>query len=170
MTKLLTAEIARSLLDYDVETGIVTRRRVFGRRHAGDPVGSLNAKGYLHAYIYDTNYLVHRVVWLMVCDRWPYDQLDHVNHIRDDNRLENLRECTNAENRQNIRPEGYGQSGYLGVSPCHDGWQANITLKGKNERLGIYSTPEEASRVYLAAKASVHAFATHGVSELGDAR
>ncbi len=158
MVKLLTAEIARELLNYDPETGIMTRKRVFGRRHAGDSVGSPNNKGYLHAYIYDTNYLVHRVIWLLVYGRWPTEQLDHINHVRTDNRLGNLRECTNAENRQNIRLEGYGQSGRLGVSPHGVGWVAAIVLNVRSQYLGYFLDKETAYTAYLKAKLRTHAF------------
>lgn len=156
--KLLTAEIARDLLDYDIDTGLLTRRKAPNRRRAGSVLGTPNKKGYLCAYIHDTTYLLHRVIWLMVCDRWPTDQIDHVNGIRDDNRLENLRECTNAENRQNIRPEGYGQSGFLGVSPSNNGWSANITLHGKTEHLGWFADKLSAHKAYVAAKERHHSF------------
>lgn len=158
MVKLLTAEIARELLDYDPETGIVTRKVSGHYWRVGKAIGTPTKKGYLHAWIYDTTYQLHRIAWLIVHGRWPAEQLDHINGVRNDNRLVNLRECTNAENRQNIRLSGYGQSGHLGVSPHGDGWAVNITLNGKRQYLGYFEDKEVARDVYLKAKLLTHSF------------
>lgn len=172
----LSAERLRQLVSYDPETGVFT---AIARRHLV-PVGTVlggpdcyrDVKGYIRIGISGFLYLGHRLAWLHAYGGWPKDQIDHVNHIRDDNRLCNLRECTNAENRQNIRPEGYGISGYLGVYLSdHKSrpWMAKIILKQKVHHLGFFGTPEQASAAYLAKKQEVHRFAATGVSELGAA-
>lgn len=167
MVKLLTAEIARELLNYDPETGHITRKKSDHYWCVGKVIGTPSAKGYLTAWVYDGVYQLHRVAWLMAHGYWPVEQLDHINHIRNDNRRVNLRECTNAENRQNIRPEGYGASGYLGVYPRANGmWMAKIILNGKMRYLGLFDTAEAADEAYRAAKEQVHVFATTGVSQL----
>lgn len=47
---------------------------------------------------------------------WPKDQLDHINGVRDDNRIENLREVTSQQNNFNRKPNSNSTSNYKGVS------------------------------------------------------
>jgi hypothetical protein len=165
----LTAEFVREQFSYDPDTGVFVRIKSAKPACVGRIMGAHDRKGYLRFNVDGACHLAHRVAWLHYHGYWPRQQIDHINHVRDDNRIANLRECTNAENRQNIRPEGYGVSGYLGVSPAYDGygWIANITVNQKLTYLGLFETPEEASKAYLAAKQKIHTFASTGVSELG---
>lgn len=168
-SKNLTAEFVREQFSYDPDTGVFRRIKSAKPACVGRVMGSHNRKGYLRFGVGGTCQLAHRVAWLHYYGYWPRNQIDHINHIRDDNRIANLRECTNAENRQNIRPEGYGVSGYLGVSPASDnyGWVAVIMVGQKQTYLGLFETPELASAAYIEAKGKLHTFATTGVSELG---
>lgn len=167
MSQGLTAEIARDLLTYDPETGVFMRRRSPRPWTLNKPLGCLNPKGYSRFYVHDGPYVAHRVAWLYVYGRWPKEQVDHINHVRHDNRIANLRECTNAENRQNIIPQGYGSSGYLGVhaNRAHGLWDARITLHGKTTELGTFSDKEEAYKVYMQAKMQMHSFFAKGAVE-----
>lgn len=164
-----------ALLSYDPEAGhFISRRQTSNRWGPGRVVGGKStrrdAKGYIRVKVFGRVVHAHRLVWFYVHGRWPAEQIDHVNHVRDDNRIANLRECTNAENRQNIRPEGYGASGLLGVYFRKDRvtrpWSSMITIGGRYKHIGFFDTPEEASVAYRAEKAKLHAFATHGVSEV----
>ena len=57
-------------------------------------------------------YLQHRVAWALHYGEWPASFIDHINHIRDDNRIHNLRVVTRAENNSNaIRRMNY-KTGY----------------------------------------------------------
>lgn len=58
---------------------------------------------------------VHRVGWAMHYGKWPKDQIDHINMIRDDNRIENLREATASENKFNQMPQSNNSHGSKGV-------------------------------------------------------
>lgn len=168
-----TAERVRELFNYDPETGLFTRRVASRTAKAGRVEGWIDPQGYSRFYIDRRLYQAHRVAWLYVHGQWPRDQIDHVNRVRDDNRISNLRECVNAENRQNIKPEGYGVSGYLGVVrhgqyKKNEKWVASIGINGKRKYLGAFDTPEEASAVYLAAKMNTHYFAAGNGRVLGD--
>lgn len=88
----------------------------------------------------------------MVHGHFPQDQLDHINEIKDDNRLCNLRECSSAENNQNRAAKGYTYS-----KSCSK-WQAQIMIKGVSTYLGIFDTEERASSAYKAAKFVTHPF------------
>jgi hypothetical protein len=76
--------------------------------------------------------------------KWPKELIDHKNRNPVDNRLENLRECTYAQNNQNTPP----RNGHKGVSKHGKQWSARIKINGKDEYIGFYKTPEEAALKY----------------------
>lgn len=84
-------------------------------------------------------------------------RVDHVNHDGLDNRRENLRVCSNAQNMWNRKgPQRNNRSGYIGVYRKRSKWSACICTNGKTRYLGVYETPEEAARVRDAAAKKYH--------------
>ena len=156
----LTAERLREVLNYDAETGIFTwLARTRNRVAVGDVAGSPDRYGYLRIKIDGRIHSAHRLAWLYVHGEWPKDQLDHINGIRTDNRITNLREATNAENGHNRRkPHSNNTTGYLGVKRDRGRFQALIRLDGKQRYLGLFDTPEAAHAAYLEAKRRLHPF------------
>ena len=77
-------------------------------------------------------------------------EVDHINGDRLDNRRENLRVCTKAENRRNVGLRRNNGTGYKGVCYRKDikQWQAQISVNSKAVYLGYYETPEEAAKKY----------------------
>ena len=74
--------------------------------------------------------------------------VDHINHNKSDNRRENLRNCTLAENQHNTKRPKNNTTGYKGVSKDRRRFRANIYVDGKQRCLGTFDTPEEAAHVY----------------------
>jgi hypothetical protein len=91
----------------------------------------------------------HRFIYYYFNKEIP-EQIDHINRIRNDNRLENLRIVTNQENAFNTNAKGY----------CWDKsrkkWLSCITLNGKQINLGRFDTEQEARQAYLDAKKVYH--------------
>ena len=109
----LTAEKLRELLHYDPDTGIFTRKvRTANRVQVGDAAGCQNGHGYLLIMVQSRLYRAHRLAWLHTHGVWPEDQLDHVNRIRTDNRIDNLRAVTNKQNGQNRSTQSNNTSGH----------------------------------------------------------
>ena len=80
---------------YDPITGIITNK--FSRRNAkeGSESGGVIANGYRQVSIKNEYYFAHRIAWLLTHGEIdPALQIDHMNHVRDDNRLVNLRLVT----------------------------------------------------------------------------
>lgn len=84
---------------------------------------------------------------------------DHINGNTLDNRRENLRICTQAENLMN-KQKTYGKSSYKGVIPHGHRWVAIIGINGKRLHLGYFSTEVDAAKAYnIAARFCFGSFA-----------
>jgi HNH endonuclease/AP2 domain len=146
----LTSEELHRILHYDPETGIFTFLVQRGARRIGQKAGCPDARGHLIFSIHGRSYRAHRVAWLYVHGRWPAQQIDHIDGIRDNNAINNLREASNLENSRNSKRYVTNKSGFKGVSFCKEKnkWVAHINTKGKTKHLGYFRTPELASILY----------------------
>lgn len=156
-TKLTQARL-KELLHYDPETGVFTWRVKKGRAEAGSAAGTRHNAGYTTLKIDGVKYLRHRCVWLYEYGRWPREEVDHVNGDRGNDTLENLRECSSAENKQNIPLHGRRPGRLLGAVLTRGRWRATIRIRGQAVCVGHFDTPEEAHKAYLAAKEKLHTF------------
>jgi hypothetical protein len=162
MTTIITAEQVRNLLDYDSENGGFTWRMRpvvntyssrFNNRYAGEKAGSLNKKGYVVIDIAGCKQLLHRIVWLHQTGSMPTLHIDHINGNKSDNRIENLREATQAQNNCNTSKRNrFGK----GVNKQGNKYSGQIRHEGKYFYLGLFSTPEEAHAAYCAAATRLH--------------
>ena len=148
--KELTAEKLRSLYHYNPETGVFTRLMSLGSRGAGPAPGGLDSGGYRRLQIEGQRYLMHRLAWLYMHGCWPEHHVDHINGIRDDNRIENLRVCSIRENNLNTRISKNNRSGFKGVSLDKKAnyWTAGIHIDRKRISLGRFETAMEAAHAY----------------------
>ena len=141
------------LFALDVDTGVLTRRVTRApNARAGDVVGSVDGKGYLHVNICGTLHRVHRIVYLMHFGEEP-SHIDHRNGVRTDNRPCNLRAADDQRNAGNTGLNRNNTSGFRGVSRnSRSGkYHAQIKLHGRQTYLGRFDTPEEASARYAEA-------------------
>lgn len=77
--------------------------------------GSYDKDGYLILKVKGRQFKAHRVAWLLCTGSWPEGEIDHINHVRDDNRIENLRVVTRADNNRNRRPKINKDTGVVGI-------------------------------------------------------
>lgn len=156
---MLTQERLKEVLDYDPGTGLFRWRSYrCGRALAGAVCGTDNGKGYLTIHIDLVHYKAHRLAWLYVHGVWPEDRIDHINGIKGDNRLANLREANKFTNSQNQRrAQSHNKCGYLGVHQRDNGrFRASIRVNSKLLSLGTFDTPEHAHKAYVEAKRRLH--------------
>lgn len=162
--KLLTQEELKNHLIYEPETGIFIRKISNSMRmKIGDVAGGKDKDGYVIIRINTQMHKAHRLAWLYMMGEWPTYTIDHINGIKGDNRIENLREATDSENKQNFRkPSRNNTAGFLGVSFSKKDkkFRASISVDGKQKHLGNFDTAEKASAAYLAAKRIHHKFCT----------
>lgn len=161
--KLPSLERLNELLDYDPETGIFRWKKPTSNRvNVGAIAGTDHNLGYRIVMIDRSRYLAHRLAWKMHYGNDPKDQIDHVNGIKSDNRIQNLRECTHAENQRNRGKNTNNTTGYKGVYLNGGKYSAKITLIGKVTYLGCYDTAEEAHEAYKKAAKKYHGYFYNG--------
>ena len=93
------------------------------------------------------HYLIHRLVAIAFLENPDnLEQIDHINRIPDDNRVKNLRWCSNSNNQRNKKRKEGTTSKYQGVYFCkqNNKWRAQININKKNIYLGIFDTEEDA--------------------------
>lgn len=153
----LTIDRVRELLDYDPETGIFTRRIYRGgTKSISEPAGYTHSKGYRIVRVDLEMIKGHRLAWFMFYGEWPKKEIDHINGNKDDNRIANLRQADRSENMRNCGMKSNNTSGFKGCRLREKGWQARITLRGKQIHLGFFGTALEASAAYEAAARELH--------------
>lgn len=150
---MLTQIELKRHLHYDPETGIFTR--LISNSNivkVGSIAGSKNHKGYLQIQINSKVYGAHRLAWLYVNGEFPVNQTDHINCIKDDNRIVNLRDANSSQNKLNVGANKNNTSGFKGVAFHKEAnkWVAQAWLNGKKHYLGLFTTPELASVSYQA--------------------
>lgn len=156
---MLAAEELHRVLAYDPETGVFTWRLAIGRKtRVGAVAGSLSDKGYRRIMIAGRRYLEHRLAWWFYHGVSPPDQVDHINGIRHDNRILNLRLATNGENQMNTTAKKSNRLGYKGIYwVARDKmWVAEIQANKKRHRLGYFKSPEAAHAAYCNAAKILH--------------
>jgi hypothetical protein len=162
----LTVDELRRVLDYDPKTGIFrwkSKASKFSHARIGGIAGSTQSRGYVQIMLNGKFYVAHRLVWLYVYEEWPLGQVDHINGVRSDNRVENLRLASQSENQGNRRIQYNTKSGYKGVVRHGSGWRASIRKDGVPYRIGTYATPEEAHIAYCEMAKKLHGvFANDG--------
>jgi hypothetical protein len=159
---MITQTELHNILDYDPLTGIFRWKNPKPRSGLRplDIAGCYDNYGYQIINISKKIYKAHRLAWLYVYGQFPAKHLDHINCIRDDNRIINLRECNNAENQQNCKKNTRNSSGYKGVDyvKANNRWRATIYHDKKSYHLGYFDTAQEAYKAYLDGKAKYHTF------------
>ncbi len=123
----------------------------------GAVAGGTRKDGYKYITLNNKKYLVHRLVWLFECGRFPPHFIDHMDGNPSNNKIGNLREASSLLNVQNqIRPQKTNRSGYLGVHTGRSGYEAKIRVNGTIVNLGSFKTPVEAHEVYVKYKRIWH--------------
>ena len=125
------------------------------------------ASGYLRIGILGKCMQFHRVIWAYHYGEWPSGQIDHINHDRADNRIENLRIVTHSENAKNMRKNAKNASGVMGVSweKNRSKWQAKITVDRVQRHLGRFDRFEDAVAARRQAEKEFCFHQNHGVSQ-----
>jgi hypothetical protein len=135
----MTQQELKELLHYNQDTGIFTwiaKNKI---------AGGINSQGYVAIKIKNKIYKAHRLAWLYVHGVWP-SIVDHINRIKNDNKLSNLRLATQSENQFNSNLRKDNTSGIKGITwhkPAKK-WLVQIRINKKKTYIGIYEDFEMA--------------------------
>jgi hypothetical protein len=155
----------KEILDYDRETGIFRNRISRGSRaKKGCAAGWVDRHGYRKIVHKGKIYCAHRLAWLYEFGIIPDRPIDHINHIRDDNRISNIRLVSPQGNSRNKSMASNNISGKTGVfyhkRDCR--WLAKISINGQQVELGRYKCKENAVSVRVAAEKKHGYHENHG--------
>lgn len=177
--KLPSPRVLRRLLDYDPETGELKWKErpvwmfpsgsagrsghasTWNKKNAGNVAfPSVGNHGYKVGSVLGISMTAHRMVWALHHGEWPSHQIDHINHVRSDNRIINLRVVTQSENGRNMTRSKRNKSGVTGVFWVEERqkWLARI----KNKHVGIFTNKSDAIAARKAAEKKYGFHPNHG--------
>ena len=161
---LITAEFLKTILDYNPETGLLVWKwrpqhmfatqkafKIWNKRFAGKPANSKSSHGYYQVRLFNKQYLSHILVWVLSYGCKPPYSLDHINGIRSDNRLCNLRIADNCQNSRNRKIRLDSCTRVKGVSKRGNAWCARLDDGVTRHFLGYFKCPAAASLAYQVA-------------------
>lgn len=146
-------EYLNKRLFYEAETGKLFWRycnfisKQWNSNWAWKEAGCIVKSGYRILSINDKLCFAHRIIWKLYYKVDPEKILDHVNNLRHDNRIFNLREATYSQNQQNrIVSNKYGKG--VSFDSKRNKYQAYIRVNNTNIHLGRFAKLEDAQRIY----------------------
>lgn len=138
--KLPDKAVLREAFDYK-DGKLIRRHQTSAVALSGQRAGCLKPNGYRFVGICCDIFLEHRLIWA-----WHYGdpgelEIDHINRVRNDNRIENLRAVTSMVNHRN-----YPNTHKAGVDyrKKEKLWRSRIKVGGRSHLLGYFKTHDEA--------------------------
>jgi len=142
---IITQKRLHELFDYD---GNKLLRKLKVRPNP-KIAGGYDSAGYICVRVNYKTFKAHRLIWLYVYGEWPKGEIDHINGIKDDNRIENLRDVSKSINQRNSKMRKNNTSGITGViwDKANSKWLPLIHFDGKPKYLGRFDCKYKAASV-----------------------
>lgn len=108
---------------------------------ANSLAGSDHSNGYRKVKFNQKMFFTHRVIWALYYGEWPTEHIDHINGVKIDNRIENLRVVTKTENSKNRKRDKRNKTGVAGVLYYSDKvkWLVRIGGNKNMTHLGYFT-------------------------------
>lgn len=155
---MITQQLLKQRYDYK-DGQLIFKIKIGSQGKIGKIVGCKDSRGYIVTTIKRKQYNVHRLIWIWHNgDIVDGIEIDHINRIKSDNKIENLRLATTSQNQFNTIKSKDNTSGYKGVGwhKSENKWRARISINKKRIDLGHYSSAEEAHNAYMIAAKIYH--------------
>jgi len=172
MKEIPSQEILQSALNYDEQTGIFTWKKIEAGIKIGSIAGSIHKKqGYVRIRVNAVTYVAHRIAWVYVHGFINNQmQIDHINGIRSDNRICNLRLVDCKENAKNQRKNKRNKNAFGGVffNKQKKKYVSRIKVNGKSIFLGYFNLIDDAIAARKEANKKYGFHENHGKSLVYD--
>jgi hypothetical protein len=139
------------------------KKTIASRAKKGNKAGSLYDTGYLMVGIKGKYYAVHRIIFMMQNGYLPIE-VDHIDGNKLNNKIENLRPATVAQNAQNRKLVKTNTSGVKNVSwsKVRNKWVVSILCNNSKNYIGAFDDLELADLVAQEARNKYHgSYARH---------
>lgn len=191
--ELPSPEVLRQLLRYEPETGKLFWKERGPEWFAGWGRGKIGGKspkwrsdrwnkrycsieagcadvqaGYVRVSIFDQHHYAHRIIWTMCVGNIPAGmEIDHIDGDRSNNRIQNLKLASTADNAKNTRLHSNNTSGVNGVfwNQQRQKWQSQAQVDGRSMHIGFFKSKDAAAQARAAANRSFGFSETHGASD-----
>lgn len=160
--KTFTQNDLQRVFKYNPKTGELLYRNKSYSGDADQAAGYPHSEGYLSVAVGRKEYLVHRIIWTMQTGNWP-DEVDHINHDRQDNCWTNLRSVFHQDQQKNMGLRKNNRSGVQGVRVLPSGrYHAYIMVDRVQIALGTYDDLDDATAARKAAEKQHGFHVNHG--------
>lgn len=137
---MLTQKILKYYLNYNKNIGVFTWLiNKKGGAKKGDVAGT-KSRGYIRIELNGKYYMAHRLAWLYEYGKFPQQYIDHINRVKNDNRINNLRDVSRYVNARNKKISVRNRSGTIGVHWCArtKKWRSYINVNKQRTYLGYF--------------------------------
>ncbi len=147
---MLTQAELKTQVNYNQLTGIFYSLNSSARWGSGRILGTLPSSGYIQLRIKGKTYRAHRLAWLYVYGEWPIYSIDHINRIKTDNKISNLRDANSFIQNQNKPIVNKNSHGLKGIYKNKSGKFVAICRNNKiRKQIGCFATANEAHLAYM---------------------
>jgi hypothetical protein len=145
----ITKEFLEDRFEY--KDGHLFYRQSTGNARQGRQAGTISTSGYIHIMINGRLYHEHTLIFFLHYGYFA-KEIDHIDHNKINNHIENIREVNRSQNRANSKKRKGCSSKFKGVfrhcDSCKKPWRSQIEINGHQNRLGDFAIEEDAARAY----------------------
>jgi len=170
--RIFPLDAVRQILRYDASSGKLfwlprdefkikssAHRATWNKRFAHKEAFTyVHKSGYKVGTLLGAQMKAHRIAWALYYGEWPSEEVDHINMVKTDNKIANLRLATDSQNASNKSLYSNNTSGFKGVHFHKQSgkFRAGIRLNGKQKHLGSFDSAEEGAAAYQRSMKEYH--------------
>jgi hypothetical protein len=146
----LSQELLQRIFHY--EDGSLFRKKQIGEETIIGKIAGRRSHAYRSVYVLGKEYMEHRIIFMLHHGYLP-PEVDHIDGDKLNNKIDNLRAATHAENLKNQKIKSCNTSGNknVGWAKREQRWRVRLTVAGKDKHIGYFKDRELADLVAIEA-------------------